>query len=249
MTSSWLVPDWPAPPDVRAVVTTRDMPGVSKPPYQHFNLGLRSGDDPAAVRANRAALVALLDLPAQPHWLHQVHGTTVVESDALAAGDEFEADAALTRHPGAVLAIQIADCLPVLFAATDGSVVAAAHAGWRGLSAGVLEAALQALAVPPARVVAWLGPCIGALSYEVGEEVRAAFVDADTGAGAAFAQTRRGHWTCDLVALARRRLERAGIASVHGGGFDTWADRRFYSYRRDGAKSGRFATLIWLAPH
>jgi YfiH family protein len=248
MTSSWLVPDWPAPPNVRAAVTTRDTPGVSKPPYQHCNLGLRSGDDSAAVRANRAALVSLLDLPAEPHWLHQVHGTTAVDADMAATDAEPQADAAVTHRAGTVLAIQTADCLPVLFAAADGSAVAAAHAGWRGLSGGVLEATLHALALPPSQVIAWLGPCIGALSYEVGEDVHAAFTDADPGAESAFAPTRRGHWTCDLALLARRRLKHAGIAAAHGGGFDTRADRRFYSWRRDGAKSGRFATLVWLAP-
>ncbi|MCE5231876.1 MAG: peptidoglycan editing factor PgeF [Mizugakiibacter sp.] len=247
MRTGFLQPDWPAPPRVRAAVATRAAPGVSVAPFGPCNLGARSGDDPAAVAANRAALADALALPSAPLWLRQVHGTRVVDADAAAPGGEPQADAALTRTPGRVLAILTADCLPLLFARDDGGAVAAAHAGWRGLSAGVLEATLGALAAPPARVLAWLGPAIGAASYEVGEEVRAAFVDADPGAAIAFAPTRPGHWHCDLEALARRRLAAAGVTRVHGGGFDTRADPRFHSYRRDGARSGRFASLVWIA--
>ncbi|EIL98661.1 hypothetical protein UUA_11026 [Rhodanobacter thiooxydans LCS2] len=152
----------------------------------------------------------------------------------------------MSHIPGTVLAILTADCLPVLFCAADGREIGAAHAGWRGLAAGVLEATLTQLETPPARLLAWLGPCIGAASYEVGEEVRAAFVANDAAAAACFAATRPGHWRCDLAALARQRLAAAGVARIHGGGFDTHADPRFYSYRRDGARSGRFASLIWL---
>ena len=152
----------------------------------------------------------------------------------------------MSRIRGTVLSILTADCLPVLFCADDGSEIAAAHAGWRGLAAGVLEATVQQLQTPAARLLAWLGPCIGAGSYEVGDEVRAAFVARDAAAAACFAATRPGHWRCDLAGLARQRLAAAGITRIHGGGFDTYADPRFYSYRRDGARSGRFASLIWL---
>ncbi|MBN8727319.1 MAG: peptidoglycan editing factor PgeF [Xanthomonadales bacterium] len=235
--------DWPRPPGVRMAVTTRIVAGFSSPPFEHFNLGAHCGDAAEAVAANRARLAELLGLSAAPLWLRQVHGTTVLDADAPAAG-EPEADAAVARAPGRVLAILTADCLPVAFAARDGSMVAAAHAGWRGLAAGVLEATLAAMAIDPGQVLAWLGPAIGAASYEVGAEVRDAFLVHDAAAARAFAPTRPGHWRCDLAALARRRLGAAGIACVHGGGFDTCTDPRFYSYRRE-PRTGRFATLIW----
>jgi len=240
----WLSPAWPAPPGVRAAVSTREVPGASAEPFERFNLGSRCGDAPEAVAANRAALESMLGLPAAPRWLRQVHGAAVAETGA--DGAEPEADAAVTRTRGEPLAILTADCLPVLFCALDGSEVAAAHAGWRGLAGGVLEATLSHLRTPAGEVMAWLGPCIGAASYEVGAEVREAFIADDEAAGACFVPTRPGHWLCDLAGLARRRLERAGVSAVHGGGFDTLADLRFYSYRRDAARSGRFATLIWL---
>lgn len=248
MRAGFLSPSWPAPPRVRAAVSMRDAPGVSAAPFGPCNLGARSGDDPVAVAANRAALVGALALPSAPLWLRQVHGVQVADADVVAAGEEPQADAAVTHVPGRVLAILTADCLPVLFARDDGGAVAAAHAGWRGLAAGVLEATLAALATPPERVLAWLGPAIGAASYEVGEEVRATFVDRDPGAAATFTATRPGHWLCDLETLARRRLGAAGITRIHGDGFDTFADPRFHSYRRDGARSGRFASLVWIAP-
>jgi hypothetical protein len=153
----------------------------------------------------------------------------------------------VSHIPGTVLSILTADCLPVLFCADDGSEIGAAHAGWRGLAGGVLEATLTQLHSPRERLLAWLGPCVGAASYEVGEEVRAAFVVPDAAAAGCFVPTRPGHWQCDLAALARRRLAAAGVTRIHGGGFDTFGDARFYSYRRDGARSGRFASLIWLA--
>jgi len=245
MTEPWILPDWPAPRGVHAVVTTRHGPGISTGPYARFNLGLRSSDATEAVASNRDALHHALDLPAAPRWLRQVHGTTVAQLGPLASDDEPQADAAVAHLSGTVLAILTADCLPVLFCSEDGARVGAAHAGWRGLAAGVLEATIAAMGTPPARLLAWLGPCIGAGSYEVGEEVRAAFVDSSGGAAACFVATRPGHWHCDLAGLARQRLAAAGVASIHGGGFDTLADARFYSYRRDGASSGRFASLIW----
>ena len=246
MTDPWIFPDWPAPPQVHAAVTTRAGPGISAPPFARFNLGLRSGDAIDAVLANRSALQQSLGLPAAPRWLRQVHGIQVAQLGPLATADEPQADAAVSHLPGTVLSILTADCLPVLFCADDGSEIGAAHAGWRGLVGGVLEATLAELHAPPARLLAWLGPCIGAASYEVGEEVRAAFMAHDATAAACFVATRPGHWLCDLAGLARQRLRAAGLERIHGGGFDTFTDTRCYSYRRDGARSGRFASLIWL---
>jgi polyphenol oxidase len=241
---AWLTPDWPAPDNVHARVTTRQLPGSSKAPFDRCNLGSRCGDEPKAVDSNRASLKSLLDLPANPYWLNQVHGTRVAVVDEEDPGAEPEADAAVTRASDSVLAVLTADCLPVLFCADDGAGVALAHAGWRGLAAGVVETTLASLGADPSRVLAWLGPSIGAASYEVGEEVRQAFVDQDRNAAAAFAATRRGHWLCDLPALARMRLSTAGVSRISGGAFDTFSDARFYSYRRD-PHSGRFASLIW----
>lgn len=250
---SSLIPDWAAPPGVRALTTLRGPIGDSRGVYAQFNLGTRAGDDPAVVHGNRRDLADGAALPSWPHWLHQVHGTRVLRSDAPQRAprqwnsphDEPEADAAVSSVPGVVLAILSADCLPVLIAARDGSSVAAAHAGWRGLAAGVLEATVAAVHTSPAELLAWIGPGIGADSYEVDARVHAAFVDADADAAHAFRAARPGHWLCDLPALARMRLQRAGVAAVHGGGYDTFRDARFYSYRRDGALSGRLATLIW----
>ena len=253
--SGWLPADWPAPPGVRAGTTTRDgTPGVSPPPFGPFNLGLRSGDDPALAARNRVNLTTLLALPSPPHWLRQVHGQRVVRFDAAALDDptgarEPEADAAVTSVPGVVLAILSADCLPVVLAARDGGEIGAAHCSWRTLSAGLLEATVAAMDVPPRDLVAWLGPAAGPERYEVGEDVFAAFTGPDPGAAAAFAPTRPGHWHVDLFALARRRLAALGVDDVHGGGLCTISDPvRFHSYRRDGAASGRLATLAWITP-
>lgn len=242
-----LVPDWPAPSNVRACVTTRLLVGRSLAPFDRFNLGTRCGDEPHAVAANRDALMLHAGLPAPPRWLRQVHGVAVHEAQATPIDAEPEADAAVTTQPGVVLAVLTADCLPVLFCADDGSAVAVAHAGWRGLAAGVLEATIASLRMAPSRLIVWIGPAIGGASYEVGDEVRAAFVDAEAGATEAFVATRAGHWCCDLPALARRRLAVAGVDRVQGGAFDTFRDARFYSYRRS-RETGRFATLAWIEP-
>ncbi len=239
-----LVPDWPAPANIHARITTRQTAGISAAPYQHCNLGDRCGDDSIAVASNRASLKKSLDLPDEPLWLRQVHGVAVVDADASDRPAEPEADAAVTRSATTVLAVLTADCLPVLFCSDDGAAVAAAHAGWRGLAAGVLEACSASMRTDPSRILAWLGPSIGPASYEIGEEVRQAFVDLDPAASAAFESTRPGHWQCDLAALARQRLLSAGVSRISGGGFDTRRDMRFYSYRRD-PQSGRFASLIW----
>jgi polyphenol oxidase len=241
---AWLTPDWPAPGNVHARVTTRHLPGNSKAPFDCCNLGNRCGDEPEAVATNRASLMSLLDLPANPHWLNQVHGTRVAVIAEEDPGAEPEADAAATRATETVLAVLTADCLPVFFCSDDGTGVALAHAGWRGLAAGVLETTMTCLGADPSRVLAWLGPSIGAASYEVGEEVRQTFIDQNRNATAAFAETRSGHWLCDLPALARMRLSAVGLSRISGGTFDTFSDARFYSYRRD-PHSGRFASLIW----
>jgi purine-nucleoside/S-methyl-5'-thioadenosine phosphorylase / adenosine deaminase len=246
----FILPEWPAPQGVRAAFTLRTG-GVSGPPFDTFNVGARAGDDPDAVAQNRAALRASLGLPAEPAWLDQVHGNEVVDLDsqiALESGPSppsRRGDAAVSRSPGRVCAVQVADCMPVLFAAADGSRVGAAHAGWRGLAGGVLEATVRAMDTPPAELHAWMGPAIGQAHFEVGEEVRAAFLAADAGAGSAFIANDRGRWQCDLYALARRRLARLGVTSVHGGGRCTFSDPgRFFSYRRDG-RCGRMVALIW----
>lgn len=246
--------DAPWPGNVRVLTTLRHGAGVSRAPFDAFNLGnFRSadGDDPAAVARNRAELVERFGLPSAPHWLHQVHGIRVVRFDAprAAGAGEPEADAAVTSTPGVVLAILTADCLPVVFAAKQGGELAAAHAGWPGLSAGMLEATLAAMRTPAREVVAWIGPAAGPSRYEVGRDVFEAFVSRDAGATTCFVPTREGHWLADLPSLARRRLVAAGMApaDVHGGDLCTMSDpARFFSHRRDG-RSGRMATLAWMA--
>ena len=246
--------DWPAPPGVRAVTTLRYGAGGSRPPFDQFNMGNRyaaDGDDPEQVQRNRDLLVPGLALPSAPHWLRQVHGTGVLRFDAppVAQGVDVEptADAAVTSEPGVVLAILTADCLPVAFAARDGSEVGAAHAGWRGLADGMLEATVAAMRTPASELLAWLGPAAGPAHYEVGEDVYLAFVDTDAGAAEAFVATRPGHWKVDLYALARRRLQAAGLepGAISGGQHCSIADpQRFYSHRRD-RRTGRMATLVW----
>ena len=235
------VPDWAAPANVRALQTTRQG-GVSAAPWASFNLGDHVGDDPVAVAANREVLRS--SLPAEPFWLSQVHGTVAVDVDRRPKN--AEGDAAVTRQSGRVCAIMTADCLPVLFCDRAGSVVGAAHAGWRGLLAGVLESTVAGMAVPPGEVLAWFGPAIGPQNFEVGEEVRSAFVAHDSEAADAFAAHGSGKWLGDLYRLARRRLQRIGVGAVSGGGECTFSNSgRYFSYRRDGV-TGRMASLIWL---
>lgn len=247
-----LIPDWTLPPGVHAVVTTRELPGVSPSPFERGNLGSRCGDAPANVAVNRAVLRRELALPSEPVWLRQVHGIAVHGAETGGDPDRDHhddpvADAVYCDRPGLVCAILTADCLPLLFCSADGREVAAAHAGWRGLAAGVIEATLARFRAAPAQVRVWLGPAIAGPSYEVGDEVRAAFLSADARAASAFTATRPGHWLCDLVELARQRLQTAGVVEVGGGDFDTLTETRFYSHRR-GHPTGRFASLIWIEP-
>lgn len=237
---SWILPDWPAPGTVHAFITTREG-GVSTGAHAGMNLGLRSGDTPEAISENRRRLRALL--PTEPLWLRQVHGNNVVDTQTAAV--DTEADASVARHPRQVCAILVADCLPVLFASDDGRVVAAAHAGWRGLAGGVLENTVAAMDIDPAKLHAYIGPGIGPTAFEVGEDVRTAFCQTTAQNEAAFVPHRAGKWLCNLPALARGTLQRAGLHSIHGGGDCTWSDpARFYSYRREGV-TGRMAALIW----
>ena len=240
--------EWRLPSGVRAAFTTR-LGGVSSAPWDSFNVATHVGDAAKDVTANRAQLATQLGLPSEPGWLNQVHGTAVADLDSHPSG-VITADAAVARTDGRVCVVMVADCLPVLFASQDGRRIAAAHAGWRGLAAGVLEQTVAAMGVRGDVLTAWLGPAISKEHFEVGEEVRAAFVDADRGAADAFVRNAGGRWQADLVGLARRRLAALGVTNVSGGQWCTFADReRFYSHRRDGhlheGKGGRMAALIW----
>lgn len=237
-----LVPEWNAPATVSAACTLRTG-GVSEAPFASLNLGLHVGDGPDAVAENRRRVRAALDLPDEPFWLAQAHGTRVADADEESAVGP--ADAAITRARGRVLAIQVADCMPVLLASDDGVVLGAAHAGWRGLAAGVLEATVEAMGVDPKRIRAWLGPAIGARHFEVGAEVRAAFLSVDAQAAQGFVRNGRGRWNCDLALLARQRLKRLGVGAVSATDLCTYAEAaQCFSYRRDG-RTGRMAALIW----
>ena len=237
----WIVPDWPAPANVRAFITTR-AGGISKGRFASLNLGLRTGDDPQAVAANRDRLNTLL--PQQPRWLRQVHGASVVEADALAG--KPEADAGIARRPGTVCAVLVADCIPVLLADRAGTTVAIAHAGWCGLAGGVIENSVRQMAVAPGGLIAYLGPGIGPGAFEVGADVRDAFLARDADAAAAFTPHAAGKWLANLFLLARQRLRHAGVGAVHGGALCTYSDaRRFFSYRRE-RTTGRMAAVIWL---
>ena len=247
----WIVPQWPAPSSVQAFVTTRNG-GVSQGLRASLDLGHATGhgatpEETVAIAENRRRVAAFL--PAAPHWLEQVHGADVRIVHARDADDAPppRADAAVTRDADVVLAVRVADCLPVLLAAVDGSVVGVAHAGWRGLAAGVVERTIEAMEIAPSRIVAWLGPAIGKDAFEVGRDVFEAFTPDDTSARAAFARLPSGKWLADLEALARIRLARSGVTSVHGGAHCTVSDpARFYSYRRDRV-TGRMGAFIWRA--
>jgi YfiH family protein len=242
--AEFIVADWPAPARVWALTTTRTG-GASRGAYASFNLGEHVGDDPQAVQHNRARLRTALALPADPRWLKQVHGVDVVNAAHATVG--VEADGAWTDRSGVVCAVLTADCLPIFLCDTRATKVALLHAGWRGLARGIVESGVRALNAPAHELLAWLGPAIGPDAYEIGEDMRRAFVQADAGDAEAFRPAGPGRWRADLYALARRRLYRSGVHAVTGGERCTLREReRFYSYRRDGV-TGRMASLIWLA--
>lgn len=243
MNHDWIIPDWPAPANVKAFITTRNG-GVSVGPHASFNLGLRADEDPQTVAHNRALLQK--HLPQAPKWLRQVHGTRVVDADAVT--DSPDADASVASKAGTVCSIMVADCLPLLFTNRAGTQVAGAHAGWRGLAGGVIANTVQMLCAAgsePADLLAYIGPGIGPTAFEVGQDVYDAFVAQDAAAISAFVAHAPGKWRADLFMLARRALDRAGVKQVYGGGLCTYSDpTRFYSYRRD-KLTGRMAALIW----
>ncbi|GGK40073.1 conserved hypothetical protein [Pseudomonas koreensis] len=237
---NWLTPDWPAPASVRACVTTREG-GVSEAPFDSLNLGDHVDDRPEAVTENRRRLTDHFSI--KPAWLQQVHGIVVAHADPAVVAT---ADASWTDTPGIACAAMTADCLPALFCDRAGTRVAAAHAGWRGLAAGVLEATLDHLDTAPADVLVWLGPAIGPTAFEVGPEVREVFVNQLPEAASAFVPSHNaGKFMADIYLLARLRLAERGVTAVYGGGFCTVNDPRFFSYRR-ASRTGRFASLVWL---
>jgi YfiH family protein len=239
----WVTPEWPAPSRIRAFVTTRHG-GVSAGEYASLNLGTRGGDDPRNVAANR--LIVRDHLPAMPRWMAQVHGTAVCDLDALGNRDIAAADAAVTRVAGTVGVVLTADCMPLFLCDRAGTRAGVAHAGWRGMAAGVIENTVAALGADPREVLAWMGPTIGPAAFEVGADVREAFLAAGPEVGAAFEPHGAGKFMADLYALARLRLARAGVREVHGGGFCTYREpQRFFSYRRVPA-SGRMGAFIWM---
>lgn len=236
-----IIPEWPAPKNVRALQTTRNG-GTSAAPYDSFNLSSYVGDDPVAVTRNRELLQTLL--PGEPLWLQQVHGITVADADH--ATQPVKADASISSQPGSVCVAMTADCLPVLLCNDRGSVVSAVHAGWRGLCDGVIEQAAYAMNEPGHALMAWMGPAIGANAFEVGDEVRAEFIARNPQAVAAFRQSLPGKWLADIYHLARLRLSDLGITRVYGGGLCTYTDsKKFFSFRRDNV-TGRMGTFIWL---
>ena len=238
----FIEPPWPAPPAVRAVFTTR-RGGVSEAPYDSFNLGLHVGDDAARVGQNRALLQSAIDLPAEPSWIRQTHGTRAV---LLEAESDRNADAAITRVAGQVAVVMVADCLPILLCNREGSEVAALHAGWRGLQAGVIASTLDRMQSTPAQLLAWIGPGISRQHFEVGDEVLAAFRETHEAADDFFEPHGEGHWMCDLAGLAERELERLGVGAVWRDAHCSYRDaERFYSYRRERV-TGRMAALIWI---
>lgn len=245
-----ITPNWPAPANIHAAVTTR-VGGVSSAPYGSLNLASHVGDDPQAVARNRELLARHLSLPESPPWLTQVHGIDVLRRDGVNLVDLSKSyDACYSNQPNTVCTVLTADCLPVLFCSRDGREIAAAHAGWRGLAAGVLSATVQQFSCRSAEIWAWLGPAIGPQSFEVGDEVRAQFIQQWSGIDVhavtdCFIKKDDAHWLCDIYALARLQLRALGIVVISGGDEDTFTDaRRFYSYRRDG-NTGRIASVVW----
>jgi YfiH family protein len=243
--SEWLVPNWDAPKNIKSIMTSRQG-GFSQAPFDSMNLGDHVDDDLATVIRNRASLKQRLRLPNEPLWLTQVHGVTIANADQQQAAN-VEADAAVAHKVGSVCAVMTADCLPVLFCNQQGTAIAAAHAGWRGLHKGILEHTAKSLNCPTEEIMAWFGVAIGAAHFEVGSEVRAAFTSVQAKAHAAFMpSTNKGKWLADIYLLARLRLESIGLKNISGGEYCSYTDQQhFYSYRRE-AKTGRMVSLIWM---
>ena len=239
----FIYPDWPAPKNIKAITTTR-IGGISRAPFDSFNLGDRVGDSPDNVRRNRVFLRETLNLPSDPVWLKQAHGVNVVDASKVETG--IEADGGYTDQPGVVCAVLTADCLPVFLCGRDGTKVGLLHAGWRGLAAGIIAAGIRRMQTPAAEILAWLGPAIGPASYEIGDEVRQGFIKKDPDLAGIFAPSQSGRWLADLYALARRELHAQGVRMIFGGDRCTFRESElFFSYRRDGT-CGRMASLIWL---
>lgn len=245
MAESFLTVNWPAPNHIRAITTTRNG-GQSIAPYDSLNLGDHVGDDPAVVTANRQVLLETASLPAEPLWLRQTHSIDVIHSNQWQ--QNIEADAIISNSPNKVCAVMTADCLSLLLTDKSGTRVAAVHAGWRGLKDGIIENTLGRFKVASSEILAWLGPAIGPKAFEVGPEVKAAFLAVDPAAESAFTKTHSDRFLADIYLLARQRLSAQGVTAIYGGDYCTFSEKeRFFSYRRDGV-TGRMASLIWIAP-
>lgn len=242
-TKNLIIPDWPAPNNVKAISTTRQG-GFSQAPYDLLNLGTHVGDELDIVMKNRQQLTKLTELPESPRWLEQVHGTNIINShDWL---KDIQADAIYAQQIGHVCTVMTADCLPLLLCNQQGDMVAAIHVGWRGLAAGIIEKTLDQFSGNHYDILAWLGPAIGPRQFEVGSEVYEKFISADASASQAFIKTDDHHYLADLYTLARQRLQKYGVENIFGGKFCTVTDKeRFFSYRRDGI-TGRMASMIWI---
>lgn len=244
---NYIQPNWAVLPNVRAYTTTR-IGGFSKPPYTSFNLADHVGDDPNAVKANRSELKKILNLPADPFWLKQTHSTRVLCLDDVSENTDFTVDASFTTKAGIICAVLTADCLPLLLSAKDGSLVAAIHAGWQGLANGIIEATLKAITPfsDLKKLLVWQGPAIGPNAFIVKDDVRQKFLQHDPRAKSAFKPHVKDSWQADIYALARQRLDNFGVTNIYGGDLCTFTDKeRFFSYRRDGEKTGRMASLIY----
>lgn len=241
--SDLIIPNWPAPNNIKAISTTR-YGGYSMPPYDNMNLGSHVGDDMLLVEQNRQQLTLLAHLPESPRWLEQVHGTHIINSNDWQA--EIKADAIFSQHAHHVCPIMTADCLPLLLCNQQGDTVAAIHVGWRGLAAGIIEKTLDLFSCNHSDILAWLGPAIGPTQFEVGQEVYDQFVSPDPDASDAFIKTDDQHYHADIFLLARQRLQGNNVSKIFGGDFCTVSDdKRFFSYRRDGV-TGRMASMIWI---
>jgi len=242
--SPYIVPDWPLPPHIQAYSTLRQC-GFSESPYDSFNLAAHVDDNPEHVQKNRDHLKALLHLPTEPIWIQQTHST--IASVAVPENRGKEADATFTNQPNQVCIVLTADCLPILLCDHKGTKVSAIHAGWRGLFNGIIAETLKKMDCKKTEILAWLGPAIGPTAYEVGNEIRDIFMQSDTLSHSAFTPSKNGRWMCNLYAIARIQLQKQGIHSIYGGTHCTYSDaHNFFSYRRDGIKTGRMATLIWI---